>query len=71
MHRMPYGSACKSAYVTRWPRGVSGDGVLLYMQHTAWRVVIKLVEHPPAAKDHTESQVVSYRRKCAEQSGRR
>lgn len=26
--------ACKFAYITQWPKGVAGDCVPLYMQHT-------------------------------------
>lgn len=45
MHSLAYVSACKFAYITRWPEGVVGNRVLLYMQYTAEYNVNKLVEH--------------------------
>lgn len=67
MHNLAYGSACKFAYITRWPKGVAGNRVLLYMQYTAQHKVIKLVEHTPVAKDYIEPGAVStqWKTNCA------
>lgn len=57
MHSLAYGSACKFAYITRWPEGVAGNRVLSYMQCTAEYDVHKLVEHAAlVAEDCTEPE---------------
>lgn len=44
MHGLAYG-ACTFAYITLYPEGAGGNRMLLNMQQTAQRCVIKLVEH--------------------------
>lgn len=57
MHSLTYGSACIFAYITRWPEGVAGNRVLLYMRCTAECNAHKLVEHAAlVAEDPTEPE---------------